>query len=71
MATMLAYRSRGLGIPVHGSIGRQPALIMNFDTKPEWEGKRQSLEDNADAPMINKDFIVSDPRHPCQSGTSF
>lgn len=60
---MLAYRSKGLGISVKGVIGRQPALIMNFETKPEWEGKRRSLEENADAPMINKDFIVSLQRH--------
>ncbi|KAL5610614.1 hypothetical protein FOBRF1_006731 [Fusarium oxysporum] len=58
MAVMLAYRSKDLGIPVKGVIGRQPALIMNFDTKPEWEGKRRALEENADAPMINKDFII-------------
>lgn len=39
-------------------------LLINLESKPAWDTtKRLSVEENADAPMINKDFIVSIHRH--------
>ncbi|KAH7129574.1 Alpha/Beta hydrolase protein [Dactylonectria estremocensis] len=58
MASMLAFRSAKLGIPVTGTLMRQGAVMMPFVAKEEWKPRLKSMEENADAPLFNTKIAV-------------